>query len=132
MSTRGRILIIDDSEVVLARMASTLSVAGYDVKTTTRTVGNAGQVLSCDLVIIDYHMPGFDGHEVMKGLRAALPPGHGCLLYLYTSDPDVAAAYGRLGFDGAFTGKGDDASLMWQVEMAFRRISMRKLKKKGA
>jgi DNA-binding NarL/FixJ family response regulator len=125
---KGRILFIDDSEVILARVAAVLSANGYEVKTTTRTVGNAGLVLTCDLVIVDYHMPGFDGVEVMRGLRAALPPGHPCLFYVYTSDPDVAAAYGRLGFDGALTGKGDEMSLLAQMDMAFRRLSMRKLK----
>ncbi len=131
METRGRILIIDDSEIVLARTAAALKAAGYEVKTTKRTVGNAGHVMSCDLVIVDFHMPGFDGREVTSALRDALPPDHACLFYVYTSDPDVAASYRRHGFDGAFSGKGDEDLLVAQVEMAFRRVSMRRLKNKS-
>jgi two-component system OmpR family response regulator len=132
MTSNGRILVIDDNEVMLARVKDALTPAGYDVRTTTRTVGNAGLVRSCDLVLIDYHMPGFNGKAVLDGLREALPADHVCLFYLYTSDPAIGATYGRLGFDGAFTGKGNEASLLRDVQVAFRRIAMRQLKQKKA
>ena len=37
--SEGRVLVIDDSEFVLARVKATLTEAGYEVQTTAQTVG---------------------------------------------------------------------------------------------
>ena len=66
-----RILVIDDSEVMLARNKKALVADGHTVTTTAQTVGNARHLASCDLVIIDYHMPGIDGLAVQQQLRGA-------------------------------------------------------------
>jgi hypothetical protein len=42
------------------------------------------------------------------------------LFYLYTSDPSVAAAAKGNGFDGSFSNKGDDESLVQQIGAAMR------------
>src|SRR6476469_10033727 len=55
------ILVIDDSEVLLSRIKKALIEDGHMVTTTTQTVGNARHLATCDLVIIDYHMPGING-----------------------------------------------------------------------
>ncbi len=54
----NRILVIDDSEVVLARIRGALVGAGYDVVTSSQTVGAARYLRGCNLVIVDFHMPG--------------------------------------------------------------------------
>jgi DNA-binding NarL/FixJ family response regulator len=98
--------------------------------TTTQTVGAARHLVDCDLAIIDFHMPGIDGGSAIQSLRgAATATGRTCLFYLYTADPAVAKDYARLGFDGSFTEKGDDAALLRQVRGAFRVLSMRAMKK---
>jgi CheY-like chemotaxis protein len=149
----GRILVIDDSEVMLARIKKALVAEGYEVTTTTRAVGNARYLPTSDLVIIDYHMPGIDGETVIQALRGssgkmehddpakvskdrgetAKEPaantrrGGGCLFYLYTSDPAIAHSYARLGFDGCLNEKGDEASLVRQVGSIFRLRKIRAL-----
>jgi CheY-like chemotaxis protein len=121
-----RILVIDDSEVMLGRIRRALTAAGYEVTTTTLAVGNARFIPNCDLVIIDYHMPGIEGDTVIAGMRTSVErSGHDCLLYLYTSDRAVAARYAELGFDGCFTSKGDEETLVRQVASAFRRRKIR-------
>ncbi|MFO0679468.1 MAG: protein kinase [Polyangiaceae bacterium] len=127
---KKRIVVIDDSEVVLAKTKRVLEMDGYDVTTTSRTVGNAKYVPTSDLIIIDFHMPGIDGGGVIASLRAAATAAHPCLFYLYTADPAVAKDYARLGFDGAFTDKGDEASLLRQVKSVFRMMQVRSLSKK--
>jgi CheY-like chemotaxis protein len=127
-----RILVIDDSEVLLARIKQALSAAGYEVTTTTRAVGNARFIPNCDLVIIDYHMPGIDGKTVIEALRgSSKAAGHVCLFYLYTSDRTVAQTYAELGFDGSFSGKGDEALLVRQVSSAFRMRKIRAVAERG-
>ena len=129
--SRRKILVIDDSEVMLTRIKRVLEAEGYDVSTTSRAVGNARYIPSTDLCIIDYHMPGIDGGTVISSLKSATESGgHACLFYLYTSDPKVAQDYQRLGFDGSLGDKGNEEALVRQVRAVFRMLQMRALKKK--
>jgi DNA-binding NarL/FixJ family response regulator len=86
-------------------------------------------VQHADLAIIDFHMPGVDGAEMLAALRES-HPNSACLYYLYTSDREVATRYERLGFDGAFLRKGEEGALVSQVGAVFRTIRMRKLARK--
>jgi serine/threonine-protein kinase len=131
-SSARKILVIDDSEVMLSRIRGALEADGYEVLTTSRSVGNARHIPSCELCIIDYHMPGIDGGTVISSLKsAAQAGGHACLFYLYTSDPAIAREYQKLGFDGSFTDKGNEDALVRQVRAVFRMLQMRALRKKG-
>ena len=124
-----RVLCIDDSEVVLDRIRATLEPHGYEVVTTSQTVGAARYLPGCGLVIVDFHMPGFDGAQVVASLRSGLSKNEGRpvpLFYLYTSTA-ATSEYVRLGFDGVFTRKGDELALAPQVDAAFRRLRMREL-----
>lgn len=120
MNKPRRIMVIDDSEVLLARIKRALESGGYEVLATAHPVGNARHLPTCDLVIIDYHMPGFNGASVLDSLRAiANSLKNECAFYLYTSDSKIAADYTKLGFDGVFN-KGDDEALLRQVASYFR------------
>lgn len=127
---KKRILVIDDSEVMLLRIKQALLASGdgFEVVTTAQAVGNARHVATSDLIIVDFHMPAIDGATVMASLRdVATALDRRCLFYLYTSDPALAGAYARFGFDGAFSDKGDEAALVRQVRAVFRMLQMRAL-----
>lgn len=68
-----RILAIDDDAAVTSLLKRGLSYAGYAVDTAGS--GDAGLALArahpSDLVILDIGMPGMDGLEVLRRLRAA-------------------------------------------------------------
>jgi len=124
-----RILVIDDSEVMLSRIRQALEAEDYEVTTTTFAVGNGKHLPSTDLCIIDYHMPGIDGGTVIASLRRATnASAHSCAFYLYTSDPKIAADHKMLGFDGCFTDKGNSEGLVRQVNAVFRILRMRAIK----
>lgn len=127
-AARFRVLVIDDSEVLLDRIKRALGAEGYEVTTTSRAVGNARYIPNCDLVIIDFHMPGIDGGTVMASLREAEgEKTHSCLFYLYSSDTTLD--FRALGFDGLLTGKGDEEALVRQVRAIVRLSQLRALKK---
>jgi two-component system NtrC family sensor kinase len=124
---RERIVVVDDSWIILEQIRLCLSGFGYDVRTTTGVEVASRLVKNADLAIVDFHMPGLNGEEFVALLRVALPAGSSCLFYLYTSDRDEASRYQAHGFDGAFLKKGDEEALVPQVEAVFRTVRMRRV-----
>lgn len=130
MAEQPLIVVIDDSEIILERIKARLEAEQYRVVTTAQTVGAARLLRGASLVILDWHMPGMTGGDVLASLRGAVENSRSRpLFYLYTSDPTVAAAAKNTGFDGSFINKGDDDSLAQQVGAAMR---IAKLKARGS
>jgi two-component system, NtrC family, sensor kinase len=128
MSVKGRILLIDDSELVLARVKARLLRESYEVTTLSRAEGAAGHLPNSDLVLIDFHMPGMSGGEVLSALRkAARVSATTPLFFLYTSDKTASLRHRELGFDGALINKGDDESLVQQLAAALRFAKLRRM-----
>lgn len=122
----SRVLVVDDSEAILERTRDALTAVGIDVITTSRPTQVAKDVSRCDLVIIDYHMPGITGAELLKQLREVKGPLP--QYYLFTTDPAVAAAHESMGFDGCIFVKGDDRALVAQVQAALQLAKLRALR----
>jgi two-component system, OmpR family, response regulator len=67
------VLVVDDEEYIRDLVASSLRLAGF----TARAVSDGSQALAAlehdapDLVILDVRLPGIDGFEVCRTLRAA-------------------------------------------------------------
>jgi CheY-like chemotaxis protein len=63
-----KVMIVDDSEIVLAVAAHSLESAGYRVVTHPRPAGCIALILqeSPDLLLIDVNMPGLNGDTVVK------------------------------------------------------------------
>jgi CheY-like chemotaxis protein len=127
MSVAGKVLVIDDSELVLQRVKARLQRESYEVATTSQPVGAARHLLLCDLVILDFHMPGMNGGEVLRSLKMLGANLGVCPMYfLYTSDRTLSRGYRELGFDGTLINKGDDESLVQQVAVALRLAKLRR------
>jgi len=126
MKLTGRLLIVDDSEVVLDRIRLRLEREGYDVLTASEPIGAARHLATCDLVILDFHMPGMNGSEVLRSLKVAAARSRAMpLFFLYTGDKVISHQYQQLGFDGGLINKGDDESLVQQVSVALRLAKLR-------
>jgi two-component system, OmpR family, KDP operon response regulator KdpE len=67
-----RVLVVDDDPQILRAVRTSLQARGYDVT----TAGNGETALArlsedpCDLVVLDLGLPGMDGHEVIRRVRA--------------------------------------------------------------
>ncbi|MFN8125298.1 MAG: response regulator transcription factor [Candidatus Nanopelagicales bacterium] len=69
---RGRLLIADDEQTILDLLAASLRFAGFEVVTATdgRDALTAARRERPDAMVLDVMMPGMDGFELVRRLRA--------------------------------------------------------------
>jgi DNA-binding response OmpR family regulator len=117
----GTVLILDDSFTLLKRAQERLQADGLTVRTTTRTDLTREELDGVDVVLIDFHMPGSTGKDVITRVRAlAKESGFAPIFLLHTTDDRMAAASKEMGFDGAVAQKGNFDMLAKQVGGALR------------
>ncbi|HZE92424.1 MAG TPA: ATP-binding protein, partial [Rhizobacter sp.] len=71
--TKGlRVLVVDDNVDAAAAISMLLEASGYDVHTVTDSASALAQAprLAPDVVLLDIGLPGMNGYEVAKALRA--------------------------------------------------------------
>ena len=73
LAVKGRILVVDDQRANVEMLAGILRARGYEVLTALDGESALARVGECppDLVISDILMPGMDGYELCRRLRAA-------------------------------------------------------------
>ncbi|HEY6078058.1 MAG TPA: response regulator [Polyangiaceae bacterium] len=127
MSARiPKIVVIDDSEIVLAVTREALTNAGYRVVVHDRTAGSVALILQekPDLVLMDVNMPGLSGDTALSVLARAQPHAETIVL-LHSSLPveilrSKAAAVGAHGF---IQKGGDVFGLVRQVKQWLKRLT---------
>ncbi len=88
------VLVVEDDRGLAEALADTLDVAGYQA----RVAHNAAQALSAleegspDLVVSDVHMPGMDGHALLRTLKTRDPELPVLLMTAYASVPKAVEA----------------------------------------
>jgi DNA-binding response OmpR family regulator len=94
--SKGRVLVVDDDPRLLHIVAMYLGIEGYDVATAQNGEQGLAEIAGQrpDLVILDIMMPGMDGIEACKRIRAdpktaALPV---LMFSALTSDDDIERA----------------------------------------
>jgi CheY-like chemotaxis protein len=86
-----RVLIVDDTEHMLAVVADMLRLDGFDVVATAPDGLTALQLAAetdPHVVVMDLRMPGIDGLETTRRMRAARP-GQPIVLYTAYLDPEI-------------------------------------------
>ena len=71
----GKILVIDDEDIVRRSCSRTLSPLGYEVRLTQSSLDGLRMIdeEKFDLVLTDIKMPDMDGIEVLKQVRDRFP-----------------------------------------------------------
>ena len=87
----GRLLVAEDDRGVRESLARALEFEGYEVITAPDGVEALNQVASGepDLVVLDVMMPGFDGLEVARKLRAK---GNAVPILMLTARHEIRSA----------------------------------------
>lgn len=123
------IFYIDDSQTELSAVAAALGRDGHTVTTRPGPYDCDAPLAVADLVIIDYHLGGVNGREILELLRERIAGAEKIpRFFLYTSDTEVGADYRALGFDGRFILKGNTDALRRQVDAAMRIDRLRQLR----
>jgi len=84
------VLIVDDDELVLARLQELVAAAGYCV----RTAANGTEALhsleqsAASIVVTDLNMPGMDGLDLCRRIREHTWPGYVYVVLLTVRDED--------------------------------------------
>ena len=72
-TTPGRILVIDDEDLIRWSLRQSLQDEGYSVTTLPTAEGGAQYAGGADLVLLDWRLPGANGLAVAKELMKARP-----------------------------------------------------------
>jgi CheY-like chemotaxis protein len=88
--TRAKIMIVDDSPLVLEAIGQTLRSAGYEVIARSIAIGTGAAILreKPALVLLDVSMPLLSGPEISGSLRAS-QAGAGTLIVLFSDRPST-------------------------------------------
>jgi two-component system, NtrC family, response regulator HydG len=84
----ARILIIDDDEIVCNGVKSILEKEGYEVDTSLSGVSGIEKVKNADydLIYLDIHMPGMNGLETFRNIRAIKENAKVCIITAMSDD----------------------------------------------
>lgn len=116
---KPKIMLVDDSELVLEVVGTTLRQAGYEVVTRSLPVGAGAQILreKPDLVLLDVSMPLMSGAEISESIRkSALARGTCIVLHSDRPSAELADLSERCGADGYIRKSADPAHLLADVE----------------
>ena len=99
-----RVLVVDDNASNRALVAASLKATGIELTMAAdgkEAVGHAA-LTPFDMILLDLHMPGMDGHAVLKIIRGAPGPNHGIPIMAFTADADGSEMRHLIdaGFDG--------------------------------
>ncbi len=119
-----RVLVVDDNRDAARSLALLLRNAGYQVETSfdSETALMVAERFVPDACVLDINMPGMDGYELARHLRA-MTKDHPPVLATLTGYSDYAHldCAADAGFDLHFTKPADPVELVEQLGDCVRR-----------
>lgn len=126
---RQRILVVEDEEDILNLLRFNLEGAGFD----TLTTGNGKEAIALairhvpDLVLLDVMLPGLDGFEVCRTLKADPRTSHVPVIMLTARGEEVDRIVGlELGVDDYVVKPFSPRELSLRVKAVLRRLEEKK------
>jgi two-component system, cell cycle response regulator len=123
-----RVLLVDDDEIMAARLSELVSAAGYDVV----TAASGEQALAelqrefAPIVILDRNMPGMDGLELCRVIRDGTHyPGYVYIMLCTAHDSEAEILAGLdAGADDYLSKRASGAQLIARLACARRILSL--------
>lgn len=120
-----RLLVVDDDPGLLRAVAETLRAEGYEVTTARRGAEALGYIAQSlpDLIVSDIRMPGMDGYELVRNLRASARTRLIPIVFLTAKDETADRIAGfRSGVDAYLTKPFEPDELVAVVANILKRI----------
>jgi CheY-like chemotaxis protein len=123
---KPKIVVIDDSEIVLEVTRGALEGAGYDVVTHDRPAGCVALILheKPELVLMDVNMPGLGGDTIVSVLAKAAPTSDTIVLLHSSLSAEVLRSKATVaGAHGFLQKSGDLFGLVREVNRWLKRVN---------
>ena len=123
---KPKIVVIDDSEIVLEVTRGALEGAGYDVVTHDRPAGCVALILheKPDLVLMDVNMPGLGGDTIVSVLAKAAPTSDTIVLLHSSLSAEVLHSKATTaGAHGFLQKSGDLFGMVREVNRWLKRLN---------
>lgn len=124
--SRSHILVVDDSQSAVSALSELLKGAGHQISI-AREGAEAVRIATSaeiDLVLLDVGLPGLDGFQVLRMLRAGKSRRHQPIIVLSVKDDRAQKVTAlKLGADDFVAKPWDDEELLLRIEHA---LSLRK------
>lgn len=120
-----RLLVIDDDPGLLRAVAETLRAEGYEVTTARRGAEALVRIAESlpDLIVSDIRMPGMDGYELVRNLRASARTRLIPIVFLTAKDETADRIAGfRSGVDAYLTKPFEPDELLAVVANILKRV----------
>ena len=120
-----RLLVVDDDPGLLRAVAETLRAEGYEVTTARRGAESLGYIAQSlpDLIVSDIRMPGMDGYELVRNLRASARARLVPIVFLTAKDETADRIAGfRSGVDAYLTKPFEPDELLAVIANILKRI----------
>ena len=122
MSTKPRLLIVEDEDAIRAGLEDVFVYHGYDVESVADGAEGLGKALTgqFDLLLLDVMLPSLNGFEICDRVRAEDREQPIIMLTAKTSDEDIVQGL-KLGADDYVAKPFSVAELVLRVEAVLRR-----------
>ena len=120
-----RLLVVDDDPGLLRAVAETLRAEGYEVTTARRGAEALVRIAESlpDLIVSDIRMPGMDGYELVRNLRASARTKLIPIVFLTAKDETADRIAGfRSGVDAYLTKPFEPDELVAVVANILKRV----------
>lgn len=123
VTPQGNILIVEDDPSLSALLAAYLSKAGFTVTTARdgREMRQALEMAPVDVALVDIGLPGEDGFELTRHLRAH-SAGMGIIIVSGHTDPIDRVIGIEIGADDYLTKPVYERELLARIRAVFRRL----------
>jgi two-component system, cell cycle response regulator len=127
LSVAPRVLIVDDDEIMVERLRDLVTAAGYEAASAT----NGEDALAAlrrefaPIVILDRNMPGMDGIELCRSIRATQFPGYVYIMLVTALDSEEELLAGLdAGADDYFSKRVSGTQLIARLATARRILTL--------
>ena len=127
ISEKPRVLVVDDNRDAATTLGTLLETAGYEVQTCFdgKSALKVADRFDPDACVLDINMPGMDGYELARKLRAKAPD-HPPVLATVTAYGDYThlTRAANAGFDLHFTKPADPTEVLDQLGDSVRKLNL--------